>query len=99
MFLTYIYPNGFTAPHSKNAGERGVTLRAVRLGGQGGVFVCVCVRGQALLWHEKPRSSVSGGSEVLSLTGGLPEAAAPTPGQYKRRSGENKAHKAAEESG
>lgn len=61
--------------------------------------LCVCVRGQALLWHEKPRSSVTGGSEVLSLTGGLPEAAAPTPVQYKCRSGENKAHKAAEESG
>lgn len=74
-------------------------MRAVSLGSAGGC-VCVCECGQAgSAMAGKASFSVSGGSGVLPFPGELPEAAPLTPVEYKCSSRENKAHKAAEESG
>lgn len=53
MFLTQIYPNGFTVLHSKNV--EGWRVRAVRLGDAGGC-VCVCVRADRLCHGRKSLS-------------------------------------------
>lgn len=76
-------------------------MRAVRLGGAGGcvsVRVCECEQAGSAM-AGKASLSMSGGSGVLPCPGGLPEAATLLPMEYKCSSRENKAHKAAEQSG